>query len=109
MKTTLRLMLTVALTGLAALPSLATPVPGSSCSPTALDPALAPAVAPVWLVEAQPAAGGGSFELQCAQFCAIALCAYPQVCGVFFDSTGQKRCGCHDRGVREVSAPSVTR
>ena len=31
----------------------------------------------------------------CAQFCAIALCAYPQTCGPFVDSTGTPRCGCH--------------
>jgi len=33
----------------------------------------------------------------CAQFCAIALCAYPQTCGPFVDSTGTQRCGCHDQ------------
>jgi hypothetical protein len=31
----------------------------------------------------------------CAQFCMIALCAYPQTCGPFVDSTGTPRCGCH--------------
>jgi hypothetical protein len=33
----------------------------------------------------------------CAQFCMIALCAYPQTCGPFVDSTGTPRCGCHDQ------------
>ena len=34
----------------------------------------------------------------CAEFCAIALCAYPQTCGPFVDSTGTPRCGCHGQG-----------
>lgn len=33
----------------------------------------------------------------CTDFCAIVLCAYPQTCGPFVDSTGTQRCGCHDR------------
>ena len=40
--------------------------------------------------------GGGSFELQCAQFCMVALCAQPEVCGVFIDSNGERACGCHN-------------
>jgi hypothetical protein len=40
--------------------------------------------------------GGGSFELQCAQFCAVVLCAEPQVCGVFIDEDGRRACGCHN-------------
>ena len=32
----------------------------------------------------------------CAQLCAIILCAFPQTCGPFVDSTGTQRCGCHD-------------
>jgi hypothetical protein len=31
----------------------------------------------------------------CAQFCMVALCAYPQTCGPFVDSAGVLRCGCH--------------
>ena len=34
----------------------------------------------------------------CAEFCMIALCAYPQTCGPFVDSTGTPNCGCHDEG-----------
>ena len=37
----------------------------------------------------------GSFELQCAQFCMVALCPEPQTCGVFINSNGQRNCGCH--------------
>lgn len=38
----------------------------------------------------------------CAQFCMVALCAYPQTCGPFVDSTGTLRCGCHgERGTVE--------
>ncbi len=40
--------------------------------------------------------GSGSFELQCAQFCMVALCPEPQTCGVFTDSNGQRACGCHN-------------
>ena len=38
----------------------------------------------------------------CAQFCMIALCAYPQTCGPFVDSQGVLRCGCHDREIKPV-------
>jgi len=41
-----------------------------------------------------PPIGPGS----CAQFCMIALCASPQTCGPFVDSTGTPSCGCHDEG-----------
>lgn len=41
--------------------------------------------------------GGG--DLQCAQFCMVALCAQPQTCGVFINAEGQRDCGCHDSGV----------
>lgn len=47
--------------------------------------------------------GGGSFELECAQFCMVALCPQPQTCGVFIDSNGQRACGCH--GGVEVIGP----
>lgn len=40
--------------------------------------------------------GGGSFDLQCAQFCMVALCAQPQTCGPFINENGQRDCGCHD-------------
>ena len=36
----------------------------------------------------------------CAQLCAIILCAFPQTCGPFVDSTGTQRCGCHDRLIK---------
>lgn len=39
-------------------------------------------------------------DLQCGQFCAVALCASPQVCGVFIDANGQRACGCHDPVIR---------
>ncbi len=38
----------------------------------------------------------GSFDLQCAQFCMVALCAQPQTCGPFINENGQRDCGCHD-------------
>jgi hypothetical protein len=36
----------------------------------------------------------------CPELCAIILCAYPQTCGTFVDSTGVQRCGCHDRSIK---------
>ena len=33
----------------------------------------------------------------CAELCARILCAFPQTCGPFVDSTGTQRCGCHNR------------
>ena len=96
MKPTLRLMLTlVVLAGLAALPSLATPVQSSACSTVAPEPGLVPAdqtaPAPAWLLEGR-LPGSGPFE--CAQFCMIALCP-DGACGPFIDEQGQQRCGCH--------------
>ena len=38
----------------------------------------------------------GPSKLQCAQFCAIVLCVYPQTCGLYSDANGQIQCGCHD-------------
>ena len=32
----------------------------------------------------------------CEEFCATALCLFPQTCGTYVDSTGTKRCGCHN-------------
>lgn len=32
----------------------------------------------------------------CPELCAIILCAFPQTCGPFVDSTGTQRCGCHN-------------
>lgn len=46
----------------------------------------------------QPIGGPDS----CAQFCMIALCAYPQTCGPFVDSQGVLSCGCHDDGIKPV-------
>lgn len=36
------------------------------------------------------------FPKSCAELCARILCAYPQTCGPFVDSTGTPRCGCHN-------------
>ena len=33
----------------------------------------------------------------CPELCAMILCAFPQTCGPYVDSTGTQRCGCHDR------------
>ena len=50
------------------------------------------------LVTVPTAANGqiGGGDLQCAQFCMVALCASPQTCGPFINEDGQRDCGCHD-------------
>lgn len=40
--------------------------------------------------------GNSDPDLECAQFCMVALCASPEVCGVFIDANGQRACGCHN-------------
>lgn len=37
----------------------------------------------------------GPSPLQCAQFCATALCIQGYTCGLYTDPSGQLRCGCH--------------
>lgn len=43
-----------------------------------------------------PNSAEGNGDLQCAQFCMVALCASPEVCGPHLDANGQPACGCHN-------------
>jgi hypothetical protein len=35
------------------------------------------------------------FDRRCLRHCSVVLCANPQVCGVYTNSSGQRACGCH--------------
>lgn len=45
------------------------------------------------IVGTAPAQQGG--PNQCDDFCSRVRCAYPTVCGLYTDASGEKVCGCH--------------
>lgn len=50
------------------------------------------------IAEMAPAASGITSQ-QCKSFCARVRCAYPDICGLYTNSSGATVCGCHDPGI----------
>lgn len=94
----MKLIWTLALVALALAaltPSLSSAIPvpdGTPVCPTPLSPPAA-----VFHTEFNTDLNSDfdNFDRQCLQFCSRVLCANPQTCGVYTNSSGQRACGCH--------------